>query len=107
MKKQITLPAYEFSKGDRVPDWLLRLEPNKPNSYLKRFTFMQDCVVVVWDNSYHMIPRDVAKDSIHIDGNRLTLSPDEKRVFLYLSANIFTPDGGGSAVRRSVPKELI
>lgn len=55
-----TVPAHIFAEGERVPDWLLTVEPigRVEGAQLGCFVFLQRCAVITVDERHFVLPLD-------------------------------------------------
>lgn len=97
----MTETVTKFAMGERVPDWLITIEPMNPQSHKENFRFAIDVDVIETDEVFVVIPRTFSSGHSIIDmsgthGCKLFAPGKPARVVV--STNDFFAEGVGVLV---------
>jgi hypothetical protein len=81
-----------FRMGDRVPDWLITIDPPKEGGAGALVRFATDCFVLETDRLYHLIPKDgpVVPAFLHAEGQFFAYATT-KPVAMSVQASVIWP----------------
>lgn len=93
-------PSVEiFAAGERVPDWLMRVEPLSSESSVNFFVFFQRAVVIeARDRRIVVGLDDPVSPVIHFCGDRCHISAEEKPAWIATAFDAHAPVRAGGEV---------
>lgn len=98
----MTETVTKFATGERVPDWLITIEPMSPQSHKENFRFAIDVDVIETDEVFVVVPRTFGSGHSIIDMSGTSgckLFAPGKPTRVVVSTNDFFAEGVGVLVQ--------